>query len=340
MLSYSWKDKEAVLLLKDELLGRGLQVWFDENYMRSIADDAMADGVLSSMIFVPCLSRHYDISHNALKEFRFASAKKKKMIAVRLENRDRLPFVEFNILPSLWCNFENSDRDQLISAASFIEKEVKLLKGDTILQVSSNLRVIRRSDIEITKPPIGQGGFGTVYEAVLDKIEIVAYKKINDANPTNKAKNSFVKEAQIMEKLAHPRIIRIFGVVDEPNIQEIGIVMEFMSGGSLYHLISDREPLPIGLRVQILLDVSVGVEFLHKVNILHRDLKSMNILLDQNLRAKVADFGLAVLKMETKSKTRTEVDVTGTKLYKAPEFFKGFSVKSTEKTDVFAFSVI
>lgn len=99
---------------------------------------------------------------------------------------------------------------------------------------------------------------------------------------------AFIDEAITMAKLRYPNIVTLYGVVDAPDFC---IVMEFMPGGALYGLLHSEEPLGWELRYQIGLDTACGLWYLHKYDVLHRDLKSPNILLDENRRAKISDYG-------------------------------------------------
>jgi serine/threonine protein kinase len=116
-----------------------------------------------------------------------------------------------------------------------------------------------------------------------------------DDNERRETYLEFQKEVSMNGSLSHPRLVQMLGLITEPAF---GIVMEFMGGGDLYTFINDKaRPLSWGLRLQLALDVAEGMRFLHSLKLMHRDLKSPNILLQKRdasrLIAKVADFGLA-----------------------------------------------
>src|SRR5262249_41509438 len=107
--------------------------------------------------------------------------------------------------------------------------------------------------------------------------------------------------------------------------------------GSLYQLLRTGQDLPWPIRFQIALDVSYGLRDLHERAILHRDLKSLNILLDDRLRAKLTDFGLAKLKQETAATKASEAK--GTPQWMAPELFED-EPQMTEKSDVYSLGMV
>jgi serine/threonine protein kinase len=102
-------------------------------------------------------------------------------------------------------------------------------------------------------------------------------------------------EVNIMRRLAHPRVVSCFGVFEHEDNH--CIVMEHMDGGSLQVFMSEK-PCPENWvsRYSIALDICHGVGYLHKLNVIHRDLKPGNVLLDRYGRAKISDFGLSVVK--------------------------------------------
>jgi alpha-tubulin suppressor-like RCC1 family protein len=186
----------------------------------------------------------------------------------------------------------------------------------------------------ILEEEIGKGTFGEVKKGKWRK-EIVAIKFLKD-DMLNTEDNvaTFVEECNILKNLRHPHILLFMGACTvAPNFF---IVTEFCDNGNLFELLHQNKNTPLSLeeRKRISLEIAIGMNFLHsfKPPILHRDLKSMNILLDKNLLVKIADFGSArILKIQmTKQK--------GTFQWMAPEVIKGCTY--TEKADVFSFGVI
>jgi serine/threonine protein kinase len=181
---------------------------------------------------------------------------------------------------------------------------------------------------------IGRGGLGEVYRGDYDG-EAVAIKKI----PLKKEEiwKESSNEILFLLKTNHPRIIRCFGWShDESNTY---IVLELMKYSFDSLLWGDKKmKLTSQQKLQALRDIATGIEYLHKSKLIHRDLKSLNILLDNDLRAKVCDFGL--MSQGTNSKTfHSSLQRRGTTLWMAPELFENFPTYSIY-SDVYAFSII
>ncbi|KAL8156822.1 hypothetical protein AgCh_001799 [Apium graveolens] len=180
---------------------------------------------------------------------------------------------------------------------------------------------------------IGQGGFGSVYYAEL-RGEKVAIKKMN-----LKASKVFLAELKVLTNVHHLNLVHLIGYAVEGSLF---IVYEFIENGNLcQHLrdFSGKEPLSWSSRLQIALDSARGLEYIHEHTnpaYIHRDIKSANILLDKNLRAKVADFGLTKLVKVGTGFLQTQL--VGTFGYMSPEYSQR-GVVST-KIDVYAFGVV
>ena len=149
---------------------------------------------------------------------------------------------------------------------------------------------------------LGEGGFGSVYAGWYNG-DPVAIKRLKAQLLTDTAIEELRNEAKIMFQLGleSKYIVPLKKIcLEAPHYS---LVMELMPKGSLYHLLRNGQPLPWEIRFQIALDAAWGLKDLHGYSILHRDLKSLNILLDDRLRAKLADFGLAKVKHETSSQS-------------------------------------
>ncbi|KAK1440346.1 hypothetical protein QVD17_06171 [Tagetes erecta] len=196
---------------------------------------------------------------------------------------------------------------------------------------------------------IGRGGFGVVYKGVLDDGSVVAVKKIIESE--FEGNDEFCNEVEIISNLRHRNLVSLRGCCidsDEDGEYERRddqryLVYEYMSNGNLDdHLFpsTSRKPaLTWPQRKNIILDVAKGLAYLHygvKPGIYHRDIKATNILLDANMRASVADFGLAKQSREGQSHLTTRV--AGTHGYLAPEY--ALYGQLTEKSDVYSFGVV
>ncbi|KAK4577214.1 hypothetical protein RGQ29_027642 [Quercus rubra] len=180
---------------------------------------------------------------------------------------------------------------------------------------------------------IGQGGFGAVYYAEL-RGEKAAIKKMD-----MQASREFLAELKVLTRVHHLNLVRLIGYCVEGSLF---LVYEFIENGNLsQHLrgSSGRDPLPWSTRVQIALDSARGLEYIHEHTVpvyIHRDIKSANILIDENFHGKVADFGLTKLTEVGGASLPTRL--VGTFGYMPPEYAQYGDVSS--KVDVYAFGVV
>ncbi|XP_026446234.1 probable serine/threonine-protein kinase DDB_G0282963 [Papaver somniferum] len=182
---------------------------------------------------------------------------------------------------------------------------------------------------------IGQGSCGTVYHGLWYGSD-VAVKVFSKQEYSDDVILSFRQEVSLMKRLRHPNIVLFMGAVTSP--QRLCIVTEFLPRGSLFRLLQrGTAKLDWRRRINMALDIARGMNYLHHCNppIIHRDLKSSNLLVDKNWTVKVGDFGLSRLKRETYLTTRTG---KGTPQWMAPEVLR--NEPSDEKSDVYSYGII
>lgn len=191
-----------------------------------------------------------------------------------------------------------------------------------------------------TQALISRGGYGEVYRGMY-KGQVVAIKKLLPATRKDlKHIEAFFAEVKLMIALEHTRIVTFIGVAWD-SLSDVCVLSEFMDGGDLRTLLMRfevQEQRPRGFdhdKVQIALHVVHALTYLHSLMpiVLHRDLKSKNILLDSQLNAKLTDFGV--------SREQSDATMTagvGTSLWMAPEVMMGD--KYDEKSDIFSFGVV
>uniref|UniRef100_A0A1J3D3F3 non-specific serine/threonine protein kinase n=1 Tax=Noccaea caerulescens TaxID=107243 RepID=A0A1J3D3F3_NOCCA len=187
------------------------------------------------------------------------------------------------------------------------------------------------------KERIGAGSFGTVHRAEWHGSD-VAVKILMEQDFHAERVNEFLREVAIMKRLRHPNIVLFMGAVTQPP--NLSIVTEYLSRGSLYRLLHKsgaREQLDERRRLSMAYDVAKGMNYLHNRNppIVHRDLKSPNLLVDKKYTVKVCDFGLSRLKASTFLSSKS---AAGTPEWMAPEVLR--DEPSNEKSDVYSFGVI
>ncbi|XP_074270760.1 receptor-like kinase TMK3 [Silene latifolia] len=190
---------------------------------------------------------------------------------------------------------------------------------------------------------LGRGGFGVVYKGELEDGTKIAVKRMEAGVISSKASDEFKAEIDVLSKVRHRHLVSLLGYSIEGN--EKILVYEYMPQGALSrHLFHwktfNLEPLSWKRRLNIALDVARGMEYLHSLahqSFIHRDLKPSNILLGDDFKAKVADFGLVKLAPD-QGKQSVVTRLAGTFGYLAPEY--AVTGKITTKVDVFSFGVV
>ncbi|KAJ0877546.1 putative protein kinase RLK-Pelle-SD-2b family [Helianthus annuus] len=201
------------------------------------------------------------------------------------------------------------------------------------------------------------GGFGSVYKAELDVADLenlssiegespklirktVAIKRINNRQDSEQG---FLTEIELLTSCKHPNIISLLGFCMEAR--EIILVYEYATKGSLSNYLGSQRNVNLNWakRIQICLDIAHGINYLHtdteaKPRIIHRDIKSENILLDENLNAKVADFGLSKFKFTGQQARTIHTRYIAREVYMDPEYMTSGKYKSA--SDVYSFGVV
>lgn len=187
---------------------------------------------------------------------------------------------------------------------------------------------------------LGEGGFGTVYKAQLPDGQIVAIKRAKKEY-FESLKNEFSSEVELLAKIDHRNLVKLLGYLDKGT--ERLIITEYVPNGTLReHLDGVKgKVLDFNQRLEISIDVAHALTYLHLYSerqIIHRDVKSSNILLTESMRAKVADFGFARHGTTDEEKTHVSTKVKGTVGYLDPEYMRTYQL--TPKSDVYSFGVL
>ncbi|XP_013597279.1 PREDICTED: probable LRR receptor-like serine/threonine-protein kinase At1g29720 isoform X3 [Brassica oleracea var. oleracea] len=184
---------------------------------------------------------------------------------------------------------------------------------------------------------LGEGGFGSVFKGELSDGTIIAVKQLSAKSC--QGNREFVNEIGMISGLNHPNLVKLYGCCVEKN--QLLLVYEYMENNSLALALNGESApnLDWAVRQRICVGIARGLEFLHEgsmIRMVHRDIKTTNVLLDADLNAKISDFGLARLHEE--EHTHISTKIAGTIGYMAPEY--ALYGELTEKADVFSFGVV
>ncbi|XP_016755713.2 dual specificity protein kinase shkD isoform X3 [Gossypium hirsutum] len=213
-------------------------------------------------------------------------------------------------------------------------QESQSSKGDNNESNSMVDCEIRWEDLHLGEE-VGQGSYAVVYRGIWNGSD-VAVKVYFAGEYKESTLLDYKKEIDIMRKLRHPNVLLFMGAVYSQ--ERLAIVTEFLPRGSLFKALhKNNQALDVKRRMRMALDVARGMNYLHHRNppIVHRDLKSSNLLVDRNWNVKVGDFGLSRWKNGTFLTTKSG---RGTPQWMAPEVLR--NEPSNEKSDVFSFGVI
>nr|XP_004250410.1 serine/threonine-protein kinase-like protein CCR4 [Solanum lycopersicum] len=198
---------------------------------------------------------------------------------------------------------------------------------------------------------IGTGSFGSVYHATLDDGREVAIKRAEASASSSYAGGSkyrqedkdsaFLNELEFLSRLNHKNLVTLYGYCEDNN--ERVLVFEYMNNGTLHdhlHKLETSSLISWTARIKVALDAARGIEYLHEYAVpavIHRDIKSSNILLDTNGNAKVSDFGLSLMGPQ-EDESHLSLRAAGTVGYMDPEYYR--LQQLTTKSDVYSFGVM
>ncbi|KAL8473725.1 hypothetical protein ACS0TY_030539 [Phlomoides rotata] len=228
-------------------------------------------------------------------------------------------------------NWKLSAREALSINLALFEKPLRKLTFADLLEATNGFH---------NDSLVGSGGFGDVYKAQLKDGSVVAIKKL--IHVSGQGDREFTAEMETIGKIKHRNLVPLLGYCKVGD--ERLLVYEYMKYGSLEDVLHDRKKIGIKLnwfaRREIAIGAARGLAFLHHnciPHIIHRDMKSSNVLLDENLEARVSDFGMARLMsaMDTHLSVST---LAGTPGYVPPEYYQSF--RCSTKGDVYSYGVV
>lgn len=187
---------------------------------------------------------------------------------------------------------------------------------------------------------LGSGGTSVVYKAkdtILNRLVTIKILR-EQLDKDNKFLNRFRNEAQAVAKLSHPNIVNIYDVANSGGLHYL--VMEYVEGCSLKEYLDNNAPLPVNEALNIFQQLLLALQHAHENNVIHRDIKPHNILLDTKHNVRVTDFGLAITAEDISIAAAEESgsDIMGSVYYMSPEQIKGETVSAA--TDIYSAGVL
>ncbi|XP_004290449.1 PREDICTED: probable serine/threonine-protein kinase At1g18390 isoform X3 [Fragaria vesca subsp. vesca] len=232
---------------------------------------------------------------------------------------------QFESIPS-YPSFTSKSRSDLGKASTYFG--VQVFSYAELEEATENFNPAKE---------LGDGGFGTVYYGKLHDGRVVAVKRLYENN--FKRVEQFMNEVEILTRLEHQNLVKLYGCTSRRS-RELLLVYEYISNGTVAdHLHGKRKEsgfLSWPVRLSIAIETADALTFLHRNDVIHRDVKTNNILLDDEFCVKVADFGLS--RLFPNDQTHVSTAPQGTPGYVDPEYYQCYQL--TDKSDVYSFGVV
>ncbi|VAH71752.1 unnamed protein product [Triticum turgidum subsp. durum] len=234
-------------------------------------------------------------------------------------------------------------RKQTVASNKFMRSGSSMTSYSKDLELDGSPHIFTFEELEVATDgfsasrELGDGGFGTVYKGKLKDGRVVAVKRLYKNN--YRRVEQFLNEVDILSRLLHQNLVILYGCTSRMS-RDLLLVYEFIANGTVAdHLHGSRAAergLTWPLRLNIAIETAEALAYLHAVEIIHRDVKTTNILLDNSFHVKVADFGLSRLfPLEV---THVSTVPQGTPGYVDPVYHQCY--KLTDKSDVYSFGVV
>ncbi|KAM3198001.1 hypothetical protein ACQJBY_073221 [Aegilops geniculata] len=239
--------------------------------------------------------------------------------------------------------YQRKKKKQAIASNEFMRSGSSMTTYSKDLELGGSPHIFTFEELEVATDgfsasrELGDGGFGTVYKGKLKDGRVVAVKRLYKNN--YRRVEQFLNEVDILSRLLHQNLVILYGCTSRMS-RDLLLVYEFIANGTVAdHLHGSRSAergLTWPLRLNIAIETAEALAYLHAVEIIHRDVKTTNILLDNSFHVKVADFGLSRLfPLEV---THVSTVPQGTPGYVDPVYHQCY--KLTDKSDVYSFGVV
>lgn len=247
------------------------------------------------------------------------------------------------LLAFLW-SWSLSKKEKAAKRYTEVTKQVEPEAGTKLITFHGDLpytsfEIIEKLESLDEEDIVGSGGFGTVYRMVMNDCGTFAVKKIDQTHAGSD--RGFEREVEILGSIKHINLVNLRGYCRLPSSKLL--IYDYLAMGSLDDVLHEQskggEKLNWSARLKIAVGSARGLAYLHHdccPTVIHRDIKSSNILLDEKMEPHVSDFGLAKLLKDEEAHVTTIV--AGTFGYLAPEYLQ--SGRATEKSDVYSFGVL
>ncbi|VAH71723.1 unnamed protein product [Triticum turgidum subsp. durum] len=243
----------------------------------------------------------------------------------------------------LFALYQRKKSIQAVASNEFTRSGSSMTAYSKDLELGGSPHIFSFEELEVATDgfsasrELGDGGFGTVYKGKLKDGRVVAVKRLYKNN--YRRVEQFLNEVDILSRLLHQNLVILYGCTSRMS-RDLILVYEFIANGTvadhLHGSLSAERGLTWPLRLNIAIETAEALTYLHAVEIIHRDVKTTNILLDNNFHVKVADFGLSRLfPLEV---THVSTVPQGTPGYVDPVYHQCY--KLTDKSDVYSFGVV
>ncbi|XP_048561395.1 LEAF RUST 10 DISEASE-RESISTANCE LOCUS RECEPTOR-LIKE PROTEIN KINASE-like 1.2 isoform X4 [Triticum urartu] len=243
----------------------------------------------------------------------------------------------------LFALYQRKKSKQTVASNEFMRSGSSMTSYSKDLELGGSPHIFTFEELEVATDgfsasrELGDGGFGTVYKGKLKDGRVVAVKRLYKNN--YRRVEQFLNEVDILSRLLHQNLVILYGCTSRMS-RDLLLVYEFIANGTvadhLHGSHSAERGLTWPLRLNIAIETAEALAYLHAVEIIHRDVKTTNILLDNNFHVKVADFGLSRLfPLEV---THVSTVPQGTPGYVDPVYHQCY--KLTDKSDVYSFGVV